>query len=177
LTAGPEGKLDSAVVTALYSEHSGELRRFLTGLLRDHQLVNDTVQATFVKLTQKGHQTKEETRKAWLFRVAYHEAMAMRRRQAVGQRAIQQLVADHDTTEPTPEEPLVRQEVTETVQQALTTLPDSQREIVRMRIYEEKTFATIAEELNIPLGTALGRMRSALAKLREKLAEHNRYES
>ena len=28
-----------------------------------------------------------------------------------------------------------------------------------MRIYEEKTFATIAKELKIPLGTALGRMR------------------
>ncbi len=37
-----------------------------------------------------------------------------------------------------------------------------------MRVYEQKTFATISEELNIPLGTALGRMRSALAKLRSR---------
>jgi RNA polymerase sigma-70 factor (ECF subfamily) len=41
-----------------------------------------------------------------------------------------------------------------------------------MRIYEEKTFATIAQELKIPLGTALARMRSALIKLRTKLATH-----
>jgi RNA polymerase sigma-70 factor (ECF subfamily) len=38
-----------------------------------------------------------------------------------------------------------------------------------MRIYEEKTFAMIAQELGIPLGTALGRMRTALAKLRKTL--------
>jgi RNA polymerase sigma-70 factor (ECF subfamily) len=37
-----------------------------------------------------------------------------------------------------------------------------------MRIYEEKTFATIAEELGIPLGTALGRMRTALQKLQRR---------
>jgi DNA-directed RNA polymerase specialized sigma24 family protein len=40
-----------------------------------------------------------------------------------------------------------------------------------MRIYEEKTFATIAKELKIPLGTALGRMRAALIKLRAKLTD------
>jgi RNA polymerase sigma-70 factor (ECF subfamily) len=38
-----------------------------------------------------------------------------------------------------------------------------------MRIYEEKTFATIAEELGIPLGTALARMRAALEKLRRSV--------
>jgi hypothetical protein len=40
-----------------------------------------------------------------------------------------------------------------------------------MRIYEEKTFAVIAKELKIPLGTALGRMRAAMIKLRARLAE------
>jgi hypothetical protein len=40
-----------------------------------------------------------------------------------------------------------------------------------MRIYEEKTFATIAKELKIPLGTALGRMRAATIKLRARLAD------
>ncbi|NQU19940.1 MAG: hypothetical protein HQ567_01555 [Candidatus Nealsonbacteria bacterium] len=43
----------------------------------------------------------------------------------------------------------------------LTELPAKQREVVRMRIYEEKTFVRIAEELGIPLGTALARMRAA----------------
>ena len=42
-----------------------------------------------------------------------------------------------------------------------------------MRIYEEKTFAVIAKELKIPLGTALGRMRAALIKLRSRLSDSN----
>ena len=42
-----------------------------------------------------------------------------------------------------------------------------------MRIYEEKKFVEIADELNIPLGTALGRMRSGLQKLRTSLENKN----
>jgi RNA polymerase sigma-70 factor (ECF subfamily) len=40
-----------------------------------------------------------------------------------------------------------------------------------MRIYENKSFAQIAGELRIPLGTALTRMRAALGKLRLQLAD------
>ncbi|MBT4866073.1 MAG: RNA polymerase subunit sigma-24, partial [Planctomycetaceae bacterium] len=36
---------------------------------------------------------------------------------------------------------------------------------VCMRIYDEKTFQVIADELNLPLGTVLTRMRLALKKL------------
>ena len=38
-----------------------------------------------------------------------------------------------------------------------------------MRIYEEKTFAVIAEELSIPLGTVLTRMRLALKRLSRQI--------
>jgi RNA polymerase sigma-70 factor (ECF subfamily) len=43
--------------------------------------------------------------------------------------------------------------------------------VVRKRIYEDKTFRVIAEEMGAPLGTVLTRMRSALAKLRKRLSD------
>ena len=57
----------------------------------------------------------------------------------------------------------------EHVKEVLESLPDEQRRVVRMRIYEEKTFAAIAAELNAPLGTVLTRMRLALKKLADHL--------
>ena len=69
----------------------------------------------------------------------------------------------------TAEEPLLRLETIERVRRAIQELSAPQQQIVRMRIHEEKTFAAIARELGIPLGTALARMRAALARLREKL--------
>ena len=162
------GSLDPSVVAALFVEHGEELRRFLLGVLRDGALAADVLQATFVKLVQRGHETRQETRKAWLFRVAYHEAMAIRRREGVGDKVLRN-VAWHANGSASPaDEPLIRFESVAAVREALEQLPPEQRRVVRMRIYEEKTFATIAKELKIPLGTALGRMRSALIKLRAK---------
>jgi len=170
--------LDPSVVAALYVEHGEELRRFLQGVLRDAQLASDVLQATFVKMSQRGHETRKESRKAWLFRVAYHEALAYRRREAVGDKVVRR-IAEQTGTEPAAwhsngaaghaDDPLVRLESVQAVREALDELPPEQRQLVRMRIYEEKTFAVIAKELKIPLGTALARMRSAMIKLRAKL--------
>lgn len=166
----PPSPLAPEQVAALYLQHSEELRCFLVGLLRDSQLAADVLQATFVKMVQRGGETQEESRKAWLFRVAYHEAMAIRRRDAVGEKIAKRIAEDGDPRG-VPEDSLIRHESVERVRQALEHLPPDQRQVVRMRIYEEKTFAVIAEELKIPLGTALGRMRSALIKLRARLDE------
>lgn len=167
--------LNTEQVAALYLQHSEELRCFLVGLLRDSQLAADVLQATFVKMVERGGDTQEESRKAWLFRVAYHEAMAIRRRDAVGDKIVKRIAEDgdprNDAARGIPEDSLIRHESVERVREALEHLPPDQRQVVRMRIYEEKTFAVIAEELKIPLGTALGRMRSALIKLRVRLAD------
>ena len=162
-------KLDPSIVAALYVQHGEELRRFLLGILRDGQLTSDVLQATFVKMSQRGHETRTESRKAWLFRVAYHEAMAYRRREGVGDKVLRRVAWHSNGTTGPADEPLLRLESVQAVREALEYLPPEQRQVVRMRIYEEKTFAVIAKELKIPLGTALGRMRAALIKLRARL--------
>ncbi|MGH7127072.1 MAG: RNA polymerase sigma factor, partial [Planctomycetaceae bacterium] len=108
----------------------------------------------------------EETRKGWLFRVAYNEAMLIRRRRKRQEKSIGQLV-DATSREDRPENRLVRNETVERVRLALERLPAEQRQVVRMRIYEDKTFAAIAAEIGAPLGTVLTRMRLALKKLEE----------
>lgn len=179
MPAGDDGKLDVAVVAALYVEHGEELRRFLLGVLGDSQLASDVLQSTFARLLERGSETKEESRKAWLFRVAFHEAMAIRRRDAVGDKIYRKIAwqrgsAAESSASDGSDQPLLRFETVEQVREALAELPPDQHQIVRMRIYEEKTFAVIAEELQIPLGTALGRMRSAVMKLKAKLESRHR---
>jgi len=165
-----EGALDAALVAALYVEHAEELRRFLLGVLRDPQLASDALQATFVKLVEKGGSSREESRKAWLFRVAFHEALALRRRADVDQRAVRRAAWSASEASSAADEPLLRLEVVNAVRRALDELPPDQRAVVRRRIYDQQTFAEIARDLGIPLGTALGRMRAALIRLREQLA-------
>ena len=166
-------KLDAAEISALYVDYGEQLRRFLTGLLRDSQLAHDALQATFAKAVRQGHTAREETRKAWLFRVAYNEAMALKRRQGVDARAMQKVAWSHEVGTKPADDPVIRFETVNSVREAIAELPAAQQRIVRMRIYEEKTFAVIAKELKIPLGTALARMRAATEKLKKRLENHN----
>jgi RNA polymerase sigma-70 factor (ECF subfamily) len=137
--------------------------------LRDSELAGEALQATFTRAVEQGHTANQETMKGWLFRVSYNEAMAIRRRQQIQKRSYQKLVwnqnAAGQSPEETAEEKLVRWEDVERVRAALKVLPAEQRQVVQMRIYEEKTFAVIAEEMGVPLGTVLTRMRLALKKL------------
>ena len=166
-----DDKLDPAEVSALYVEYGEQLRRFLIGVLRDSQLANDALQAAFAKAVERVHTAREETRKAWLFRVAYNEALALRRRQGVDAKAMQKVAWSHDDKSRTADEPVIRFETVSSVREAIAELPAAQQQVVRMRIYEEKTFAVIAAELDIPLGTALARMRAAMEKLKKRLGE------
>lgn len=164
-------RIDPAIVEALLSEHGAELDRFLTGVLRDPQLAGDAMQNALVKMVERGHTAQEETRKAWLFRVAYNEALLLRRRQATGDSVLRRIATMAMTQAAPADEAMLRDEVVGRVRAALGDLPPEQRRIVRMRIYEQKTFKVIAEELRIPLGTALSRMRAAMGQLKAKLTE------
>jgi RNA polymerase sigma-70 factor (ECF subfamily) len=161
-------------VAAMHLAHGEELKRFLLGVLRDAATAADCLQATFTKLLERGHESRPETRRAWLFRVAFQEAMLAKRKAATGDRVLRKAawslgLQSREPQSEQPDAPALRQEAIQRVKDALQLLPAEQRQVVWMRIYEEKTFATIATELNIPLGTALGRMRTALIKLRRVL--------
>lgn len=165
---GPE-TIDPARVAALYVEHGQELRRFVMGLVRDLELTADVMQATFTKAVERGHTAREPSLKAWLFQVAYHEALTARRRQATREKFRDRLSVVRRGQDHSPEDGLIRGETVEAVRQALSSLPAEQRNVVFSRIYEDKTFATIAEESGLPLGTVITRMRLALEKLRRQL--------
>ncbi len=163
--------LDPAEVARLYLEHAEPLKRFLAGVLRDPQLAHDVLQATFAKLVESGGGTQSDKRKAWLFKVAYNEALAIRRRQSTGDRVVRRAAWQLPHSSQPADEPLIRVETVEAVRKAMEQLPAEQQVVLRMRVYEELTFAEIARQLDIPLGTALARMRSALTKLRTFLNE------
>ena len=163
-------ELSTEQIEAVYQEHAFALERFLIGVLRDTELVGDVMQSTFVVLMEKGSSVKQMSAvKSWLFRVAYNEAMLVKRRQSVS-RKHKERVAWRNTMTQTPAVQtvslLMDQERVEMVQRALEKLSEDQQLVVRKRIFEGLKFREIADELGIPLGTVLARMHSSLKKLK-----------
>ena len=165
-------RIDAAVVAALYERYAGEIGLFLKGVLRNSDLAAEALQNTFAKAVESGHTAREESLKGWLFQVAFHEALLLRRRAQIHERSLRQMARNSQSSVPSgerPEEQLSRSETLAEVRRALGELPPDQRQVVQMRIYEEKTFAEIAAETSAPLGTVLTRMRLAMKKLSQQM--------
>jgi len=171
VASSERSRLDPAVIKAAYDQHSAELYNFLRGVLHDADQAQDCLQATFVKAMESGHTADEGSLKSWLFRVSFNTAMELRRRQQTGQRVVQRLAQRSDSQSDSPALAAVKSDEMHRVRQALKQLPHEQQTVTRMRMFEQKKFATIAKELNLPLGTVLTRMRSALEKLRRALGD------
>ncbi len=184
MTTADQGRIDPAAatdqvgadrvaadrVTALYECYAEELRLFLTGVLRNADLADEALQNTFAKAVESGHTAREESIKGWLFQVGFREAVLLRRRGRVHDRSLRAIARTQSSDAfSAPDERILRHETSERVRQALAELPPDQRQVVEMRIYEDKTFALIADELSAPLGTILTRMRLALKRLSRRL--------
>jgi RNA polymerase sigma factor (sigma-70 family) len=164
-------RLDRPAVELLYAEYAQELRSFLLGVLCNLDLATEVLQITFVKAVELGHTAREESIKGWLFRVAFNEAMTLRRRAMVRTKYAESLREQGEAESPPPEVSVLLSESTERVQLAMKSLPADLRQIVTMRMYDDKTFATIATELNLPLGTVYARLQTAFKKLKTILQE------
>jgi len=172
-TAEPESasaaRLPPTTVTELYALYADELRCFLLGVLANLDLANEVLQITFAKTVERGHTARDESFKGWLFRVAYNEALTWKRRQQVRTKAAIRILAEGERVAESPEELVGRAEINEQVKEALAKLPADQQRIVRMRVYDDLTYAGIATELGVPLGTVYARMQQALKSLKNAL--------
>lgn len=70
------------------------------------------------------------------------------------------------------EDMMANSQVLNDVRSLMAFLPDTQREVVQMRFYQNYSFKEIAEITGVSINTSLGRMRYALINMR-RLAREN----
>lgn len=176
----PDAPDPRAEVEAACLQLQKTLKLFLLGLLRQPQLAEDAYQRTFVQAIQAAQAVRLPTLKGWLFRIALNEARGILREQKRLNSPLPnssegsvspELLSTHSglagTAEPEPQQFLLREEVRQAVRESLKSLPADQQQVIHRRIYEGKTFAEIAADMNLPLGTVLTWMRRGLLRLRE----------
>jgi RNA polymerase sigma-70 factor, ECF subfamily len=153
----------------LYDDHAQALFAFLLNLTRDENDTRDVLQEVFVKLARQPDLiggARDE--RAFLIRLAHNAAIDLMRRRGARERRHEQ--AGAEKTSPfapstDPDETAFRQELSI----ALEELPDEQRAVVHLKLWEGLTFEQIAAVLSIPPNTAASRYRYGLDKLRARL--------
>ncbi|EDY21985.1 RNA polymerase, sigma-24 subunit, ECF subfamily [Chthoniobacter flavus Ellin428] len=153
----------------LYDEHAPALFAFLLNFTRREADARDTLQELFLKLIARPQLlTGVQNTRAFLLRLAHRLAIDTHRRSTVREAAIERAAAEpvalfHSATDP--DEGAFRSALAE----ALAELPAEQRAVVHLKLWEQMTFAEIAEALDIPANTAASRYRYGIDKLQALL--------
>ncbi len=152
-------------------EFERDLRAFLWGVLRDEHLVDEVFQRTVIKAIEACSAVNPQTIRGWLFKIALNEARELKRgmsRRIRLQKAVWESNAsalELDSADGL--QFIISVEEEDAVRIALARLDQNYREVVIRRVQKGQTFATIAAEMNKPLGTILTWMRRALIDLRD----------
>ena len=156
-------------LSRLYDEHAQPHYAFLLNLTRDEADTRDLLQDIFVKLAgDEDLLTGVRDERAFLIRLAHNAAIDLIRRRGTRDKTRDRFAAEiispfAPTTDP--DEQTFRDELAE----ALAELPEEQRGVVHLKLWEGLTFEQIAGALEIPPNTAASRYRYGLDKLRERL--------
>lgn len=181
-------KGDPDAFRVLVERYHDDLLRFLTRLGGDRQIAEDAFQEAFlqVHLSLSSFDTGRRFR-PWLFTIAANKARDLLRKK--GRRQTLELSAPIgsagggsgsdggsfiDLLEvdiPPPDAEMLDAEQHEMVQKALDTLSDPLREILLLAYFQRLTYAQVAEELGIPLGTVKSRLHAAVAGFAKRWKE------
>ena len=153
----------------LYDEHGQALFAFLLNLTRNEADTRDLLQDLFVKLARDpGVLEGVQNNRAFLMRLAYNAAIDQKRRAATRQKhdeALAQEFCSVFEASQNPDEEVLR----EALSGALSEIPEEQRAVLHLKLWEGMTFEAIAELIEISTNTAASRYRYGLDKLRQRL--------
>ena len=172
---------DRSAISELIERHSKRVRSYIGMMVKDDDVADDIFQETFIKAVRvidEGRYTDNGKFLSWILRIAHNRVLDYFRREKASKQ-INESEAGYDVigtlrfAEPTTEDDMVHSEMEQTIRDLVELLPDEQREVVRLRYYSKLSFQEIAEQTEVSINTALGRMRYALINLRRMIKEKN----
>jgi len=164
---------------ALIERHNQRIFSFIFSKVYDKEISNDIFQDTFVKVikTLKAGKYNEEGKfLPWVMRIAHNlvidhfrKGNRMPKFNDNGEFSIFSVLSDDSLNAETK---IIKSQVETDVRSLVDELPDDQREVLLMRMYNDMSFKEISENTGVSINTALGRMRYALINLRKLIEKH-----
>jgi RNA polymerase sigma-70 factor (ECF subfamily) len=171
---------NNAAFDILLNRHKSNIYSYIYFIVRNKEMAEDIFQETFVKAIvtiKQGRYTENGKFRAWINRIA-HNLIIDNYRQEKNEQTISNddcevdLLNNSKLSDGTIEDYMVRTQILSDVKKLINYLPDNQKEVLKLRYYQDLSFKEIADITGVSINTALGRMRYAILNMR-KLAEEN----
>ncbi len=166
---------DDSALAELYDRYGRVAYGLALRIVRDPSLAEDAVQEAFLSVWRSAGRFVAERAKAstWILTLVHRRAVDLVRREEP--RRAEPLEAAPPVTGDATDDVVWLRLQRERVQEALKQLPDQQREAIELAYFGGFTQSELADRLGQPLGTIKSRMFAGLARLRELLAEEERW--
>lgn len=170
---------DNEAFDTLLRRHQERIFNYILRIIKNEDIANDIFQETFVKaiLTIKqGRYTENGRFPAWISRIAHNliiDHYRQEKSENVQSADIEEvdIFNRKDLCEATIEDIIIADQIRDDVKYLIELLPELQREVLKMRYYQNLSFKEIAELTGVSINTALGRMRYAIINLRRIASE------
>lgn len=166
---------DANSLETLIHHHKNRVFAYILMVVKDRQLADDIFQDTFIKVinTIKAGTYKEEGKFIqWVMRIA-HNLIIDYFRKSKRIPVMENNNTDFDifdtisANENSVEERIITNQIHQDVRALIDFLPPEQKEVLYLRHYVGMSFKDIADQTDVSINTALGRMRYALINLRK----------
>ena len=165
----------------LIGRYQKQVYSYILTLVKDKQLADDVFQDTFVKVIQtiKSKGYKDDGRFVQFAMRIAHNLVIDHFRKENRIPTVESSSEDYNYIDNVPitdhsvEQGMIVDQVHSDLHRMIAFLPDEQREVLRMRIFDDMSFKDIADITNVSINTALGRMRYALINLRKMMVANN----
>lgn len=167
----------------LLLRHKDKIYRSIYHKIREREIAEDIFQETFVKIIQTlklGNYNEEGKFLPWAMRIAQNLVIDYFRKHGRMKLISERNAKSEDFNifsilkmdELNVEQSISKTELETQMIQLIQHLPESQKDIIEKRIFQDLSFKDIAEMEGISINTALGRMRYALINLRKLIEKH-----
>ncbi len=172
---------DRSAISQLIERHGRRVKDYIRMMVKDNELAEDIFQDTFVKAVRvidDGRYTHSGKFLSWVLRIAHNQVIDHFRAKKQS-RELNECEAGYDLfgslrlAERNVEDGMVAEQIEADLRRLIELLPPEQQEVVRLRYYADLSFKEIAEQTDVSINTALGRMRYALLNLRRMIKEKN----
>ena len=159
---------DRHAFETLYRAYFSRLSRFAGRMARNPALIEEVVNDTMLVVWQKAASFDGSCKPStWIFAIAYRKTLKGLKLTDDPVESDASLYEDEGDRQP--EQVLSRQQLQQTVADALDALPPAQRAVMVLTYYHDMAYADIAEIVECPLNTVKTRMFHARHRLKDLL--------
>ena len=172
---------DRGAISQLIDRHSNRVRDYIRMMVKDRDVADDILQETFIKAVRvidDGRYADSGKFLSWILRIAHNQVIDYFRSQKSA-KTVNESESGYNVlgtlrfADASVEDRMISEQIAADVRRLVDHLPEEQREVVMLRYYSGLSFQEIAEQTQVSINTALGRMRYALINLRKMIKEND----